>query len=140
MTRYLLVHHGGEEHVLPETPLPSEEKLHDAFELHPELFPAGELNLGQMMVVGREVGFESGAADLICVDEGGQIVIIELKKGTENPDSRRVVAQMLDYGAHLWGYNRQRLRGQNRPPLPQTAPRGHGAVLASGSRCQTVQS
>ena len=105
MTRYLLVHHGGEEHVLPETPLPSEEKLHDAFELDPELFPAGELNLGQMMVVGREVGFESGAADLICVDEGGQIVIIELKTGTENPDSRRVVAQMLDYGAHLWGYN-----------------------------------
>ncbi len=105
MTRYLLVHHGHEEQLLPESPIPTEEKLHDAFEKYPQLFPAEELNLGQLMVVGREVGFESGAADLICVDEGGQIVVVEVKKGTENPDSRRVVAQMLDYGAQLWGYS-----------------------------------
>ena len=95
MTRHLLVHHDGTEQVLPETRLPAEEKLHSAFENYPQLFPTEELNLGRLMVVGREVGFESGAADLIYVDEGGQIVIVEAKKGTENPDSRWAVACML---------------------------------------------
>ena len=102
MARFVLVSHGNEEYVLPESVLPSEARLHDALEAHPELFPAEDLNLGQLMVIGREVGFESGAADLIYLDEGGQILVVEVKKGTENPDSRRVVAQMLDYGAHLW--------------------------------------
>jgi len=81
--------------------VPLEEALHTAFEEHPQLFPAEDLNLGQLMVIGREVAFESGQADLIYLDEGGQIVIVEVKRGAENPDSRRVVAQMLDYGAHL---------------------------------------
>ena len=52
----------------------------------------------QILVVGREVSFESGKADLICIDERGQILIVEFKDGTENPDSRQIVAQMLDYG------------------------------------------
>lgn len=128
MGRYVLVNHGGQEYVLPESMLPSEARLHDALEKHPELFPAEDLNLGQLLVVGREVPFESGMADLLYLDESGQIVIVEVKKGTENPDSRRVVAQLLDYGAHLWGmsyedfesrialpYLRQR-RGQGNAP------------------------
>lgn len=102
MARFVLVNHGDDEYVLGESTLPNEARLHDALELHPDLFPAEDLNLGQLMVVGREVAFESGSADLIYLDEGGEIVIVEVKKGTENPDSRRVVAQMLDYGAHLW--------------------------------------
>ncbi|MHB0871071.1 MAG: hypothetical protein ACYC5J_16680 [Chloroflexota bacterium] len=85
MTRYLLVHHGKEEHLLPESPIPTEERLHDAFEKYPQLFPVEELNLGQLMVVGREVGFESGAADLICVDEGGQIVVQEELMPSQRP-------------------------------------------------------
>ncbi|MHB1417706.1 MAG: hypothetical protein ACYC1C_20860 [Chloroflexota bacterium] len=105
MTRYLLVHHEGGEYLLPETIVPTEAKLHDAFEKHPELMPTDELDLGQAMVVGREVSFESGAADLVCVDEAGQILIVEVKKGAENADARRVVAQLLDYGSRLWGYS-----------------------------------
>ncbi len=131
MTRHLLVHQDGKEHVLPETQLPTEEKLHTAFEKYPQLLPTEELNLGQLMVVGREVGFESGAADLIYVDEGGQIVIVELKKGTENPDSRRVVAQMLDYGSHLWGYTFEDF--ESKIALPYLRKR-HGAIAPSSLR------
>jgi hypothetical protein len=102
MSRYVLVRHDGQEHLLLESAFPTEANLHDAFANHPELFPTEELNCGQVLVAGREVKFESGKADLVCLDEGGQIIIVEFKKGIENPDSRHVVAQMLDYGAHLW--------------------------------------
>lgn len=102
MGRNLLVKAGGSEYVLGESTFDAEEDLHSAFERHPELLPAEDMNLGQLLVVGREVAFESGSADLILIDEGGEIVIAEFKKGVENPDSRRVVAQMLDYGAALW--------------------------------------
>jgi hypothetical protein len=100
--RNLLVKADGTEYVVGETTIETEDILHSAFEQHPELFPTEDLNLGQLVVVGREVAFESGKADLILVDEGGEIIIAEFKRGTENPDSRRVVAQMLDYGAQLW--------------------------------------
>jgi hypothetical protein len=102
MGRNLLVKSDGHEYVVGETSFDAEEDLHTAFEKHPQLFPTADLNLGQLMVVGREVSFESGRADLVLVDEGGEIVIAEFKRGTENPDSRRVVAQMLGYGAYLW--------------------------------------
>ena len=129
MGRYVLVHHGEQEHILPESPLPSEARLHDALEVHPELFPAEDLNLGQLLVVGREVAFESGAADLIYVDEGGQIVVVEVKRGTENPDSRRVVAQMLDYGAHLWRMSFADFEA--RIALPYLRQRRGGAAVTS---------
>ena len=38
----------------------------------------------------------------MLVDEVGRIVVCEVKKGAENSDVRRVIAQMLDYGAALW--------------------------------------
>jgi hypothetical protein len=129
VARYVLIHHSEQEHVLPESPLPSEARLHDALELHPELFPAEDLNLGQLLVVGREVAFESGAADLIYLDEDGQIVVVEVKRGTENPDSRRVVAQMLDYGAHLWRMGFEDFEA--RIALPYLRQRRSGATAAS---------
>lgn len=53
-------------------------------------------------MVGRESTFPSGAADLILVDDRGQVCLVEVKK-EGNPDVRRVVAQLLDYAAGLWG-------------------------------------
>jgi hypothetical protein len=100
--RNLLVKADGTEYIVGETTFEAEDDLHSACERHPELFPTEDMNLGQLLVVGREVIFESGQADLILVDEGGEILIAEFKRGTENPDSRRVVAQLLDYGAQLW--------------------------------------
>jgi hypothetical protein len=100
--RNLLVKADGAEYVVSERSIEGEDNLHSAFERHPQLFPNEDLGLGQLLVVGREVGFESGNADLLLVDEGGEILIAEFKRGIENPDSRRVVAQMLDYGAQLW--------------------------------------
>jgi hypothetical protein len=53
-------------------------------------------------VLAREFGCSAGWIDLVLVDEFGRLVICEIKKGAENADVRRVIAQMLDYGAALW--------------------------------------
>ena len=39
---------------------------------------------------------------MLAADRQGRIAIIEFKKGPENPDVRKVVAQLLDYGSALW--------------------------------------
>jgi hypothetical protein len=39
---------------------------------------------------------------LLAVDATGRLVVAEFKRGSENPDVRKVVAQVLDYGSSLW--------------------------------------
>lgn len=102
MARYVLIRDGGDEHVVPETPLPLEANLHDALTNHPQLLPSEDMGLGRTVVVGRESAFASGYADLILIDDRGQVCLAEVKK-EGNPDTRRVVAQLLDYAAALWG-------------------------------------
>jgi hypothetical protein len=103
MTRYVLIRRdSNKEEVVPETSLPLEADLHDALTTHPELIPADDLGLEVPRVVGRESGLESGYADLVLVDRRGQVCLVEVKK-EGNPDTRRVVAQLLDYATSLWG-------------------------------------
>jgi hypothetical protein len=103
VTRFALIRSPGEEpHVVQETPLPLEAQLHEALTKHPELVPAEDLGFGRTAVVGWESGLASGYADLVLVDEYGQLCLVEVKK-EGNPDTRRVVAQLVDYAAALWG-------------------------------------
>jgi hypothetical protein len=102
VTRFALIRSPGEEpHLVQETPLPKEAQLHEALTTHHELVPAEDLGLGRTAVVGWESGLASGYADLVLVDEYGQLCLVEVKK-EGNPDTRRVVAQLLDYAAALW--------------------------------------
>jgi hypothetical protein len=91
-----------EELVVGETPLPSEADLHDVLTSHPELLPVEDIGLGPVVVIGQESGLASGYADLVYLDHKGEICLVEVKK-EGNPDTRRVVAQLLDYAAALWG-------------------------------------
>jgi hypothetical protein len=77
-------------------------ELHDALTRHPELIPLSDLGMGAGVVIGRESGLAAGYADLVLVDERGQLCIVEVKNAG-NPDTRRVVAQLLDYASSLWG-------------------------------------
>jgi len=103
LARYLLVKEGQQEFLIQEERIKAEEDLQEAVKKNPELIPVEDLNLLNLLVVGRETALPSGSIDLMCVDEKGTIVVVEFKKGPENPDSRRVIAQLLDYGSHLWG-------------------------------------
>lgn len=80
----------------------SEEQLHNAVAAYPEMIPHERFGLGRLTVLAREFGCAAGWIDLVLVDEFGRLVICEIKKGAENADVRRVIAQMLDYGAALW--------------------------------------
>jgi hypothetical protein len=102
MDRHALYVTGDGMSLAREARFASEQQLHDAIALYPERIPHGRFGLGRLTVLAREFGCASGYIDLILVDEFGRLVICEIKKGAENSDVRRVIAQMLDYGAALW--------------------------------------
>lgn len=54
-------------------------------------------------MVGRETPLASGAIDLVGVTKSGEVLLVEFKTGPQNPDFRAAVAQLVDYGADLWG-------------------------------------
>lgn len=102
MARHLLIRdENGQENIVQETALLAEKSLHDVLTQHPELIPADDLEIGEAVVVGRESGLDTGYADLVLLDRSAQICLVEVKK-EGNPDTRRVIAQLLDYAASLW--------------------------------------
>lgn len=69
---------------------------------NPEVLPLDQYKEGtQLLILARELPTRSGAIDALGVDQDGEIYVIETKL-YENPDKRRVLAQVLDYGASLW--------------------------------------
>ncbi len=80
----------------------TERDLHEAIAAHPEVLPSEDLGLGPLIALGAELDFGPGPLDLLAADPQGRLAIIEFKRGSENPDVRKVVAQVLDYGASLW--------------------------------------
>jgi hypothetical protein len=102
VTRHVLIRADDGDRLVAESALPAEANLHDALAANPQLIPAADLGLGRTVVVGRESSLASGYADLILVDDMGQVCLVEVKK-EGNPDTRQVVAQLFDYAASLWG-------------------------------------
>jgi hypothetical protein len=56
------------------------------------------------VVLAREYATESGPIDILAADDQGRLYIVETKL-YRNPDKRKVVAQVLDYGAALWRHS-----------------------------------
>jgi hypothetical protein len=102
LSRHLLIRGEDGDRLVPQSPLPTEANLHDALADNPDLLPAADLGLGTNVVAGKESFLGLGFADLILLDDLGQLCLVETKKD-DNRDIRKVVAQLLDYAAHLWG-------------------------------------
>jgi hypothetical protein len=104
MGRFVVIRdeENGGERLVEESAVPTEAALHEVLMRHPSLVPATDLGFGRVVTVGFEASLASGSADLVLLDEEGRICIVEVKK-EGNPDTRRVVAQLLDYAAALWG-------------------------------------
>lgn len=80
-----------------------EAQLQERLKESPDLLPVDEFGLdGPLMVIGRETTLPSGAADLLCLSPGGDLLVVEFKTGPKNPDFRAALAQLLDYGSDLW--------------------------------------
>jgi hypothetical protein len=114
---------GGAAVVAREEPFESEARLHRAIADHPEVLPSEELGLGTLIPLASELNLGTGPMDLLAVDASGRLAIVEFKRGTENPDVRKVVAQLLDYGSSLWRTDVDRL---------EEACRDQGAVGEGG--------
>ena len=91
-----------DERSVEESSVPTEAVLHGVLRRNPELVPATDLGFGRMVTVGFETNLVSGAADLVLMDDEGRLCLVEVKK-EGNTDTRRVVAQVMDYAAALWG-------------------------------------
>lgn len=94
----------GTRPMLTEVTAANELQLQTLLRDTPDLLPADELGVtGPLLVVGRETSLPSGAVDLVALGRSGDILIVELKTGPQNPDFRAALAQAIDYGADLWG-------------------------------------
>ncbi len=72
---------------------------------NPESIPLYEIKEDiRLLILAREFSTNSGPIDAIGIDGDGEIYLIETKL-YNNTDKRRVVAQVLDYGASLWRYS-----------------------------------
>src|SRR5215217_2952314 len=72
--------------------------IHD----NPEVIPIHEIKEGlRLLILVREFPTGSGPIDALGIDQSGNLYIIETKM-YKNSDKRRVLAQILDYGASLW--------------------------------------
>ncbi|MFZ0935889.1 MAG: hypothetical protein ACLP6W_24085 [Bryobacteraceae bacterium] len=79
-----------------------EKDLQEYISQHPEAIPVYEIEeKKRLLVIAREFETSSGPIDALAVDNDGDIYVIETKLYA-NTDKRRVVAQVLDYGASLW--------------------------------------
>jgi len=70
----------------------AESQLEDLLVKKPDLLMEG------LKLVGRQTATPGGPLDLLGVDEDGEIVVFELKRGTL---SREAVAQIIDYTSYL---------------------------------------
>ncbi len=84
------------------TDFPHEEYLQKYIADNPESIPLREIKEDtKLLIIAREFTTTSGPIDALGIDQDGEIYIIETKL-YKNPDKRKVVAQVLDYGAALW--------------------------------------
>ncbi len=100
--RRILQVRGAEVSVSLESRFAAEADLEQAIAAHPEVLPSEDLGLGPLVALGTQLDFGAGPIDLLAADPSGRLAIVEFKRGSENPDIRKVVAQLLDYGSSLW--------------------------------------
>lgn len=92
------------------SPTLNEALLQRLLDEHPSLLPL-EIDRrleGELVSLGREIPTPAGPIDNLFIDRSGHVVLVETKLA-RNPESRRkVVAQVLDYAAHVgaWDYDR----------------------------------
>jgi hypothetical protein len=125
MSRFVLIRDEKQAgaRLVEESAVPTEAALHEVLMQHPSLVPATDLGFGRVVTVGFEATLASGSADLVLLDDEGRLCIVEVKK-EGNPDTHRVIAQLLDYAAALWGLTVDAFeRDVLRRKLTETDPR-----------------
>jgi hypothetical protein len=88
----------GSEQEYQITPVPNAAQTKTEEMLEGILVKLPDLLFEELTLVGRQVETPGGPLDLLGVDEEGQLVVFELKRGTLTRDA---VAQVIDYASYL---------------------------------------
>lgn len=75
-----------------------ESELQEILAAHPELIPG----VSSAAKVCREFQSEVGPADIVVVDSGGEVTLVECKLASNPQIRREIVGQMFDYASRLW--------------------------------------
>jgi len=99
----IIVSKGGKDsQKLETTDFPNEDFLEKYISDNPESIPLYDIKENvKLLIIARQFPTTSGPIDSLGIDQDGQLYIVETKL-YKNPDKRKVVAQVLDYGASLW--------------------------------------
>lgn len=84
----------------------AEAELQDLLVESPSLIPIDEIREGasQLVFAVKEFGLPgSGNTDVLAFSPGGDVAIIECKLATNPESKRKVIGQILEYAAYLWG-------------------------------------
>jgi hypothetical protein len=93
----------------------SESALQQILYDSPEIIPIETVGAGAMkpIIFVKETGLPgSGFTDLIGIDETGGITIIECKLAANREIRRKVIGQVLEYAAFLWGMSYEEFERQ----------------------------
>lgn len=95
---------GQDARIVARSRFVQEQHLQDYIRSNPQVIPMSDVTGREnvrLMALETEFPTDSGPIDVLAVDEEGEVYLIETKL-YKNPDKRKVVAQVLDYGAALW--------------------------------------
>jgi len=94
---------GGEKRKLEKRTIGEEAKLQKYIFENPDVIPFDEIKENiSFTVLDKEFPLNVGSIDVLGVDSEGDLYIIETKL-YKDQDKRKVLAQVLDCGASLWG-------------------------------------
>lgn len=99
MNQILVREEGGEWSEPRDTGFALENELQEILSEHPELIPG----VGPAAMACREFQSAVGPADIVVVDEGGEVTVVECKLATNPQIRREIIGQLLDYASRLWG-------------------------------------
>ena len=101
-----------------------EEELQTLIEHNPQLLPLS--GSPRLTVLGREVYIANCSMDILAVESTGRPVVVEVKLVSNSEARRRIVAQLLEYGAVLRGLDVSGL--EQGPRLSSVADLGHDTI------------
>jgi len=103
----ILLRHGNRENwkLVQSFSYGDEKELQKLLAESPDLIPAKDMREGasQLVAVVREYSVPIGSIDLLGFTAEGEIAVIECKLANNPEIKRKVIGQVLEYGASLWG-------------------------------------
>lgn len=95
----------GEWELVESAEYSAETELQELLAESPSLISINEIRVDASPLIAsvREVGLPgSGSTDLLAFNQDGDIVVVECKLAANQEIKRKVIAQVLEYGAYLW--------------------------------------